>query len=121
MSRKPFEAHALPDVCTYTDFRDNLTAHLSRLKKARRPTLVTRNGRKAAVVLSPDDYERLVFGMTLEESRARIAQSIEDARQGRTYPVREAFREVRANLLRRKVARDAGKARPSAARAKKAA
>lgn len=98
MDRNTFEAHALPDVCTYTEFRDNMTAHLARLKKAKRPTLVTRNGRKAAVILSPEAYERLVFGMTLEESRAKLARSIEQARRGETIPADVAFRKIRESL-----------------------
>jgi PHD/YefM family antitoxin component YafN of YafNO toxin-antitoxin module len=121
MDRDTPDIQGLPDVCTYTDFRDNMTAHFERLKKAKRPTLVTRNGRKAAVVLSPEAYERLAFGMTIEESRARIAKSIEDARQGRTRPAREVFDEIRAKLLQRKDAQQARKAKTQPPRTNKAA
>lgn len=88
----------LPDVCTYTDFRDNMTEHLERLKKARKPLLVTRNGRAAAVVLSVEMYESMAFGMSLEQSRAKLARSIEQARRGETVSVDEAFRKVREQL-----------------------
>lgn len=101
MDRNAFEAHALPDVCTYTEFRDNMTAHLVRLKKAKRPTLVTRNGRKAAVILSPEAYERLAFGMTIEESRAKIARSIEQMRRGEGIPIDEVVRRLEKRLGRK--------------------
>ncbi|MFM9958187.1 MAG: type II toxin-antitoxin system Phd/YefM family antitoxin [Phycisphaerales bacterium] len=90
--------HLLPEVCTYTDFRDNLTAHLARLKKAKRATLVTRNGRAAAVVLSPEDYERLVYGTTLREGRAKVARGLAQARAGKTRSIQHTVEHLEKSL-----------------------
>lgn len=91
----------LPNLCTYTDFRDNMPAHFKRLERAGQPTLVTQKGKAAAVVLSPAAYERLSRDAELARSQARIAKSIAQFRAGRGVPVDEALAAVQTRIASR--------------------
>lgn len=63
--------YSLPETCSVTDFRDNIAAHLRKLKTAKRPKLLTHNGKAAAVVMSPEEFETCVAARQfLETTRA---------------------------------------------------
>lgn len=72
--------YQLPDTCSVTEFRDNIADHLRRLRKADRPRMITQNGKAAAVVLSPEQFEDYAAARefvetvrAVEESRAELA------------------------------------------------
>ena len=83
----------LPNTTTYTEFRQNLSDHLKRLKRADRPTVVLQSGRRAAVVVHPDRWEERESDAEL----GRLIRSIDDADRGETV---DAVRAVRALVKR---------------------
>ena len=67
------------DVLSLTDFRDHLTARLSEVERDGGPLVITRNGRAAAVVMSPEVYDRLRYRAFV---RAKLAAGLADLAQG---------------------------------------
>lgn len=84
----------LPNVYALTDFRARTSAHLKRLKKTDRPTLLTQNGKTAAVVLSEAQYEKLLADAELGRSIAAIREALDDPRPA--VPWSEASKHLRA-------------------------
>jgi prevent-host-death family protein len=86
------------DITSFTDHRQRLRDHFRMVKESGRPLFVTTNGETDAVVLSPEAFDRLADKAELLESLARIEQSMDDVREGRTQPAREALRRVAEEL-----------------------
>lgn len=67
------------DVLPIAEFKAHASEVVRRLREHRRPVVVTQSGRPAAVLLAPEDYDRLTY-------RARflgaIAEGLRDAEAG---------------------------------------
>lgn len=48
----------VPDIVPITDLRQDAAAVLKRLKGSPEPLVITQRGRAAAIMLSPESYER---------------------------------------------------------------
>ena len=48
----------VPEIVPITDLRQDAAAVLRRLKGSREPLVITQRGRAAAILLSPETYER---------------------------------------------------------------
>lgn len=48
------------DIITAAQLKGQLTTHLKRLRESPRPLVVTQHGRPAAVLLAPEEYDRLI-------------------------------------------------------------
>ncbi len=48
----------VPDIIPVTDLRQDAAAALKRIRRSRRPVVITQRGRPAAVMLSIDAYEQ---------------------------------------------------------------
>jgi prevent-host-death family protein len=84
------------DIQPMTKFRNHSAEIMQHLKDTKRPVVLTVNGKAAAVVQDPDSYQHLL-DLAAEASAAEgIRQGLEDMRNGRTRPAREAFDELRA-------------------------
>jgi prevent-host-death family protein len=83
------------DIQALTTFRNNSSAFLRRLKKTKRPVILTVNGKAAAVVQDAEAYQRLLDIAARADAAEGIRQGREDVAKGRTYPAREAFRSFR--------------------------
>jgi len=98
----------LPETTTYSEFRENLSSHFKRLKKSDKPTLITQNGKTAAVVMSPSAYERLMSDAEESRSIERLKQA-QKSTKGR--PPSNAFADLHAMVDA--IARKQGPARKS--------
>jgi prevent-host-death family protein len=74
------------DIQALTTFRNNSAAFLQRLKKTKRPVVLTVNGKAAAVVQDAAAYQRLLEG---------VRQGRDDVKRGRTHDAREALKSFR--------------------------
>ena|SRR5215469_13870653 len=81
------------DIQSLTTFRRYSGAFLRQLKKSKRAVVLTVNGRAAAVVQDAEAYQRLLDLAARAASEEGIRQGLEDARKGRSRPVREFFAE----------------------------
>ena len=83
------------DIQALTTFRNNSAAFLRRLKKTKRPVVLTVNGKAAAVVQDAEAYQRLLDLAARADVNEAIRQGLEDVAKGRTRPVREVFSSFR--------------------------
>jgi prevent-host-death family protein len=84
------------DIQSVTMFRNHSARFLRRLRKTKRPLVLTVNGKAAAVVQDAEAYQRLL-DLAAEASAAEgIRQGVDDVTRGRTRPVREVLDEIRA-------------------------
>lgn len=88
----------LPDTTTYTEFRENLSDHFKRLKKTSRPTIVTQNGKAAAVVLSPSAFEEYAAAREFMETARAVEESRRDFAAGRFMSIDEAEKTLAARV-----------------------
>jgi PHD/YefM family antitoxin component YafN of YafNO toxin-antitoxin module len=68
---------------------------MQRLKKTKRPIILTVNGKPEAVVQDAAAYQRLLDIAAEADVNEAIRQGLEDMREGRTRPAREVFAELR--------------------------
>jgi prevent-host-death family protein len=83
------------DIQPLTTFRNNSVKFMKRLKKTRRPIILTINGKPEAVVQSAAEYQRLLDLAAAADENEGIRQGLEDMREGRTRPADEVFEEMR--------------------------
>jgi prevent-host-death family protein len=83
------------DIQPLTTFRNNSVKFMKRLKKTRRPIILTVNGKPEAVVQSAAEYQRLLDIAAAADANEGIRQGLEDLREGRTRPMNEVFEEMR--------------------------
>ena len=48
------------DIKPLTEFRANVTAFVQRVRKSKRPMVITQHGRSSAVLLGVEEYESLI-------------------------------------------------------------
>jgi prevent-host-death family protein len=84
------------DIQPLTTFRNNSVKMMQRLKKTRRPIILTVNGKPEAVVQDAAAYQRLLDIAAQADVNEGIRQGLDDLRQGRTRPASELFEEMRA-------------------------
>lgn len=83
------------DIQPLTTFRNNSVKMMQRLKKTRRPIILTVNGKPEAVVQSAAEYQRLLNLAALADPEEGLRQGLEDIAKDRTRPAREVFAELR--------------------------
>jgi len=83
------------DIQPLTTFRNNSVKFMKRLKKTRRPIILTVNGKPEAVVQSAAEYQRLLNLAAQTDPEEGLRQGLEDIAKGRTRPAREVFAELR--------------------------
>jgi prevent-host-death family protein len=83
------------DIQPLTTFRNNSVKMMQRLKKTRRPIILTVNGKPEAVVQDAAAYQRLLDLAAEAEASEGIRQGLEELRQGKGRPAKEFFEEMR--------------------------
>ena len=83
------------DIQPLTTFRNNSVKMMQRLKKTKRPIILTVNGKPEAVVQDAAAYQRLLDIAAEADVNEAIRQGLEDVREGRTRPAKEVFEEMR--------------------------
>jgi len=80
-----------PDVIPITNLRQEAAAVLKRVRASKRPVVVTRRGRAAAVMLSVEAYERAERERQILRVLARGKREITD---GKGYDLNEVLAEA---------------------------
>jgi antitoxin YefM len=81
----------------FTEARARLTELLDEVESRHEHVVITRNGRPAAVVLSPDEYEALQETLEIlqdEDTLEALRESERDVRAGRLTSLDEVRREL---------------------------
>jgi len=83
------------DIRPLSEFRANTAAFMEQIRTSRRPIVLTQHGRGAAVLISIDEYERMVERVAvLEDIRVAEQQIVE----GAVVDHETALQTVRARL-----------------------
>src|SRR5689334_7752743 len=88
------------DIVPIGHFKTYASEHIRTIHRTRRPMVITQNGRAAAVVLTPEEFEELGHRAFV---RAKIEAGIRSAEEGGTSTAAEVEARVIAKI--RKVAR----------------
>lgn len=79
------------DIVPIGEFKVHASRYIKELGVNRRALIVTQNGRPAAVVVSPGEFDKLSYGARL---RAAVADGIADADGGRVVSDDRMFAEL---------------------------
>lgn len=83
------------DIQSLTSFRRKPGAFMKRLKKTKRPVILTINGKAQAVVQDAESYQRLLDLAAQRDVFEAIRQGLDDTANGRLLPVRQVFEDLR--------------------------
>lgn len=83
------------DIQPLTTFRNNSVKMMQRLKKTKRPIILTVNGKAEAVVQDAAAYQRLLDIAAQADANEGIGQGLEELSRGEGRPAREFFEEMR--------------------------
>jgi antitoxin YefM len=80
------------DIVPIAEFKSSISRWFNNLQNTGHPLVITQNGKPAGVLLSPRDYDELVYQKSFLDS---VVRGISDAESVRTYradEIREALR-----------------------------
>ena len=83
-------------IHSLTEFQRNAREHIDRMKQTGQPEVLTVNGQAEVVVQSASSYQQLLDDAELSRSLRVIRQSLEDAKAGRTRPMRQFIEALAA-------------------------
>lgn len=81
------------DIIPVAEFKAGIAKYLRKLRTEDRPKIITQNGKPAAVLLSPREYDDFVYYKELAES---IQRGLNDVEQQQTM----STEELRSALIR---------------------
>ncbi|WNG15699.1 type II toxin-antitoxin system Phd/YefM family antitoxin [Cystobacter fuscus] len=73
--------HISEDILPIADFKARASEVVRRLKEHRRPVVITQSGKPAAVLLSPEEFDRLTHRARFLDA---VGEGLADAEAGRT-------------------------------------
>lgn len=85
----------LTDVHPLTDFLRNAKQHLEWLRTARRPELLTVNGKGAVVIQDVASYQELLERVERVEALEGIQRGIEALKRGETRPLKTVLADLK--------------------------
>jgi len=86
------------DIYSLTDFKKNTNFFVSNLKKTKRPSILTVNGKAQLVVIDANAFQKMVENRELIDSIAQIEQSFKDFDNKKYKTVGKAFKEIKDSL-----------------------
>lgn len=86
------------DLVTLAEFKDHAGNYLDRVVSSGHPLVITKNGRAAGVVISPEEYDR-IYTQRLMES---VSKGVTQGDAGLAVSTEEAKRQVEAARAARK-------------------
>lgn len=83
------------DIVPVAEFKVQISKYLNNIKSTGRPMVITQNGKPAAVLISPDDFDELVYQKSLIES---VNRGLSDVEKGNVI----STKELRVELEKRR-------------------
>ena len=74
------------DIVPIAEFKASISKWFKSLKATGHPLIITQNGKPAGVLLSPEDYDALVYKKSFLDS---VGKGIADAESGKTLQTNE--------------------------------
>ncbi len=79
------------DIVPISEFKSSLSKWLKNIQNTGHPLVITQNGRPAGVLLSPAEYDELVYKKHFLDS---VNRGISDAESGNVYSTKELKKEL---------------------------
>jgi antitoxin YefM len=79
------------DIVPIAEFKSSISKCFKNLKNTGHPLVITQNGKPAGVLMSPNDYDELVYRKSLIDS---VERGLSDANSGRIYSNEDIKREL---------------------------
>jgi prevent-host-death family protein len=86
------------DIHPLTDFKRNTSDFVNRMKKSRRPVVLTVNGKAELVVQDAESYQLILDRLERLEAVEAIRAGITAADEGRVKPARQALTNLQEKL-----------------------
>jgi prevent-host-death family protein len=83
------------DIIPIGEFKTHASEYLRKMHRTRRPMVITQNGRPAAVVLTPAEFEELGYR---EFVKAKIKAGIESSEKGPNRSLDEVATRVKEKI-----------------------
>jgi len=74
------------DIVPIAEFKTGLSKWFKNLHTSGHPLIITQNGKPSGVLLSPDDYDELVYRKSFLDS---VDRGISDVESGKTFRTEE--------------------------------
>jgi antitoxin YefM len=79
------------DIVPVAEFKVQISKYLNNIRSTGRPMVITQNGKPAGVLLSPDDFDELVYQKSLIES---VNRGLSDIEKGNDFTTKELYAEL---------------------------
>ena len=83
--------HLAEDIIPLSEFKKKTASYLQEIRTKGRTVVLTQNGHSAAVILSPESYERLQYE---KELFAAIAKGERELEEGKGIPHEKVFKQL---------------------------
>ena len=83
------------DIVPIAEFKAGISKWFKSIQKGGHPLIITQNGKPAGVLLSPSDYDELVYQEAFLDS---VGKGIADTENGNVY----STKELKAALIERR-------------------
>jgi PHD/YefM family antitoxin component YafN of YafNO toxin-antitoxin module len=93
----------LKNIYSLSDFQRKTREHLRRLKRTRRPEVLTINGKAELVIQDAESYQELLDALDQAEALAGIRVGLDSAARGEGRPATRALAAIRK---KHRIARD---------------
>ena len=90
--------HLTQDIHPLTNFKRHTCGFVKRMKRTKRPVVLTVNGKAELVVQDASSYQSLLERLDRLETVEAIRRGLKDVEQGRVHDAREALEELRVKL-----------------------
>ncbi len=82
------------DIRSLSVFKRDSAKYIRQMKKTGEPILLTVNGKAAAVLSDPDEYQEFLRAKDRQEAIEGIRRGMADVKAGRTRPAEDVFRDL---------------------------
>ena len=84
----------IKSIESLTDFKRNTNEHLKKLKKSRKPLVLTVNGKAELVVFDADSFQKLLDKIKYAETVRDLREGIEQVERGEVISADEGLAQI---------------------------
>lgn len=90
------------DIHSLTEFKKNTNDFIQDLKKTRRPTILTVNGKAEIVVIDAAAFQKIQEQLQFEETILEVSAALKDFEAGKFSPAKEVFDDLKLRITKPK-------------------